>query len=115
MARVEVSEHGLTIHMEGIDRFLAMRRRLDIPLDHIVSVEPEAEVGAGLRGLASRVPGVLAPRTLHQQSGRPLLAPPALGHTLAIGLWNERYQRVVVNVEDPHAAAGAIRRAVQRN
>jgi hypothetical protein len=115
MARVEVTEQALTIHMDGIDRFLALRRRLDIPLDHVVSVEPEAEMASGLRALATLVPGALAPRTLHQQSGRSLLAAPAPERTLVIRLWNERYQRVVVNVDDPHAAAGAIRRAVQRN
>ena len=118
MTRIEVSDRKLTVHMEGIDRLLAMKRRFDIPLDHVVSVEDESRdmtSAKGLKALAMRVPGAIAPRTLHQQSGRRLLDGHDPEKTLVIRLFNERYAQMVVNVDDPRATVTAIEQAVRHN
>lgn len=115
MTQIEVADNTLTVHVEGIDRLLSLRRRFAIPLDHVVSVEPGdgATAGKGLGVLASHVPAAIAPRTYHQQQGRRLLAGHAPEHTLTIRLWNERYDRLVLDVENPRAVASAIVRAVR--
>ena len=114
MTQIEVNEDTLTVHLDGIDRLLALTRRLDIPLDHLVSVEPKAQPGGswkGLRALASRIPGALAPGTFHQQRGRGFWEPHKPERTLEISLLDERHSRLVLDVEDARAAAQAIRQA----
>jgi hypothetical protein len=118
MTRIEVSDRKLTVHMEGIDRFFAMKRRFDIPLDHVVSVEDDSRAATsakGLKALAMRVPGAISPRTLHQQGGRKLLEAHDPDKTLVIRLFNERYAQMVVNVDDPRATVTAIQQAVRHN
>src|SRR5581483_4669324 len=90
----------------------------DIPLDHVVSVETgEQAAGAtgGIDAVLSRVPAALAPRTFHQQSGRGLLAGHDPARALAIRLWNERYDRIVIDVDQPEMVVSAIVRAVRAN
>ncbi len=110
MTRIAISGRRLTVELDGIDRLLALRRRVEASLDHVVSVETGAPPAPMI---ASRVPGAVALRTLYQQSGRPLLAPPDAEHALTIRLFDERYERLVVIVDDPDATAAAIQRAVR--
>lgn len=115
MTHVELTDNILTVHVQGIDRLLSLRRRFAIPLDHVVSVETGdgAAATGGIGALASHVPAAIAPKTFHQQSGRRLLEGHAPGHTLTIRLWNERYDRLVLDVENPRIVANAIVRAVR--
>ncbi len=110
MTRIALEERHLTLELDGIDRVLALRRRLRVPLDHVVSVDTGTSPPAVL---ASRIPGAVAPRTLYQQSGRGLLERPREDHSLVIGLYDERYEKLVVTVDDPTAVAEAIRTAVR--
>ncbi len=115
MTRIEINDDRLSLQLEGIDRMLALRNRFDIPLDHVVNVAPGARVpGAPVLGtLATRIPAVVAPRTFYQQSGRAFFESPSPHRTLIIDLYNERYDRVVVEVENPHGVAAEIARAVR--
>lgn len=115
MTRVEVADNTLTVHVQGIDRLLSLRRRMSIPLDHVVSVETGSGANGALGTLATHVPAAIAPKTFHQQSGRRLLEGHAPEQALTIRLWNERYDRLVLDVENPRAVANAIVRAVRAN
>jgi hypothetical protein len=119
MTRIEVSRNRLRVHVQGLDRLLALRSRMDIPLDHVVSVEPAGKTAASVRGLQaleSRLPAAIAPTTFYQRTGGgPWGTPgtPDPERTLVIGLYDERYSTLVIEVENPDATATAIRAAVQ--
>jgi hypothetical protein len=116
MTRIEVSRNRLRVHVQGLDRLLALRSRMDIPLDHVVSVEPAGRRAAafrGLQGLESRLPAAIAPTTFYQRTGGGPWGTPDPERTLVIGLYDERYSTLVIEVENPDAAARAIRAAVQ--
>jgi hypothetical protein len=116
MTRIEVSRDRLRVHVQGLDRLLSLRSRLDIPLDHVVSVEPAGNGAAefrGLQALESRLPAAIAPTTFYQHTGRGPWGTPDPERMLVIGLYDERYRKLVIEVENPNAAATAIRAAVQ--
>jgi hypothetical protein len=115
MTQIELSRDTLTVHVQGVDRLLALKRRFDIPLDHVVSVDANARPAdrTPLGALATRVPAAIAPTTFYQQAGRGFWNTPDPDKTLVIGLFDERYARLVIEVEDPGAAASAIREAVR--
>jgi hypothetical protein len=116
MAQIQVSNSTLSVRFEGIDRLLSLKRGFTIPLDHVVSVEPRPRTergDSGLRVLATRVPAVMAPKTFHEQSGRRLFDGHDPNRTLVIGVYDERYSRLVLEVDDPEGAADAITQAVR--
>lgn len=116
MTQIELSQDRLTVHFTGIDRLLAMRRRLDIPFGNLVNVDVypnEAEHDGGLRALGARLPAVLSPRTFLQQSGSGPFGTPEAERALVIEAYGRRFDKLVIEVEDPGAAKQAITEAVQ--
>ena len=116
MTQLELSGERLTVRLSGVDRMLALRGRLDIPLDHVVSVDTGDRAvpnRSGLRALAARVPAAIAPSTFYQRSGSGFLDAGDPSRTLVIGLYHERYSKLVIEVEDPEEAASAIVHAVR--
>lgn len=116
MTQIELAQDRLTLHLDGIDRLLALKRRIDIPFDRLVRVEPhvgDARRVRGWRALLTRVPGAVSLGTFHQQGGRGLLDAHDPERTLVIGAFDERFSKLVLEVDDPHGAAAAIARAVQ--
>lgn len=116
MAQIQVSNSTLSVRIEGIDRLLSLKRGFDIPLDHVVNVESRPRTqraDSGLRALVTRVPAVVAPKTFHEQSGRRLFDGHDPDKTLVISVYDERYSRLVLEVDDPDGAADAITQAVR--
>ncbi len=117
MAELEISGDTLVVHIRGVDKFLALASRLEISLRHISSVEinpAEAhQVWHGLRMGGTNLPGVIT-------AGRFLLAGQWAfwdvhdpSQSIAIYLHDESYARLVIGVDDPAAAADAIRKAIE--
>lgn len=70
MADVEITPTSLIVHIQGADKFFALKSQLEVPLEHIAGVDenvPEAhQVWHGLRLGGTQVHGVItAGRFLH--------------------------------------------------
>jgi hypothetical protein len=65
-----------------------------------------------LQALEAWLPAAVAPTTFYQRTGHGWWGTPDPARTLVIGLYNERYHRLVLEVEQPEAAASVIRAAV---
>lgn len=118
MTNIELSARGLTVHLSGIDRMLALRSRMDIPYENLVRVgvkKSQTGPSRGLGAVLTRIPAAIAPGTFHQQSGRGALEHHDPAKTLVLDLLDARYSRLVVEVDNPRATASAIIRAVQNN
>jgi hypothetical protein len=63
MARIEIADGTLTVHMEGIDRVLALKSSVSIPLEHVVDAEQDVDEAShvfhGLRMPGTSVPGLV--------------------------------------------------------
>ena len=112
MAEVELARDALIVHVRGMDRLWALKSRLEIPLAHVVNAEADPELARGWRGIRSvgtQVPGVITAGTFHQEGERVFWDVHDPEKTVVIRLKDERYSRLVIEVEDPPTTVAAIR------
>ncbi len=116
MAEVELAEDTLVVHVQGMDRLWSLKSRLEIPLSHVVDAEASPEVAQGwwqgIRTGGTHVPGVITAGTFYQEGERVFWDVHDPENTVMIRLRDERYNRLVIEVEDPHATVAAIREAL---
>ena len=107
----------MIVHVRGMDRLWALKSRLEIPLSHVVGAEVNLEVARqwrkGIRAPGSHVPGVITAGTLHQDDERVFWDVHDPEKTVVIQLRDERYARLVIEVEDPRATTAAIQKALR--
>ena len=117
MTEVELTQDALVVHVRGMDRLWALKSRLEIPLSHVVGAEVDPEVARewrqGIRSPGTHVPGVITAGTFYQEGERVFWDVHDPEKTVVIQLRDERYARLVIEVEDPHATAAAIDRVVE--
>ena len=116
MAEVEFARDALIVHVRGMDRLWALRSRLEIPLAHVLSAEADPELARGWRrGIRSggmQVPGVITAGTFHQEGERVFWDVHDPEKTVVIQLRDERYARLIIEVEDPGETVAAIQEAL---
>jgi hypothetical protein len=112
VAEVELTENALIVHVRGMDRLWALKSRLQIPLSHVVGAEVDPEIARewhkGLRAGGTHVPGVTTAGTFYQEGERVFWDVHDPEKTVVIQLRDERYARLVIEVEDPRATAATI-------
>jgi hypothetical protein len=113
VAEVELTRDTLIVHVRGMDRLWALRSRLEIPLAHVVNAEADPELARGwwrgIRSGGTQVPGVITAGTFHQEGERVFWDVHDPEKTVVIRLKDERYSRLVIEVEDPPTTVAVIR------
>ena len=117
MATIEVGASELYVAMKGLDRIWALRSRLEIPLIHVAGArvapdEARAASGTGVKVGGSRIGSRLIAGTFRQQCAYVFWDVRDFDRAVIVDLHDERYARLVVEVEDPTAVAARINRAV---
>ncbi|HYA00912.1 MAG TPA: hypothetical protein VEK76_11255 [Candidatus Binatia bacterium] len=112
MAEIEISPPHLIVHIEGADRFLALKTHLEVPLEHITSVDatpPEAhEAWHGMKAAGSYLPGVVTAGRFVQHGEWAFWDVHDPEKAVAIRLRDEHYAKLVIGVDDPTATVAAI-------
>ncbi len=112
MAEVELTENALIVHVGGMDRLWALKSRLEIPLSHVVGAEVDPEIARewhkGIRAAGTHVPGVVTAGTFYREGECVFWDVHDPEKSVVIQLRDERYARLVIEVEDPLATAAAI-------
>ena len=116
MAEVEITQNTLIVHVRGMARLWALKSRLEIPLSHVVGAQVDPEVAQGwhkgIRAPGTQVPGVITAGTFYQEGERVFWDVHDPQKTVVIQLRDERYARLVIEVEDPPATAAVIQGAL---
>ena len=117
MTEVELTQDTLIVHVRGMDRLWSLRSRLEIPLSHVLDAEADTQVARdwqkGLRAPGTHVPGVITAGTFFQDGDRVFWDVRDPEKTMVIRLEDERYTRLVIEVEDPRATVAAIEEAIR--
>ncbi|MFD5826084.1 hypothetical protein, partial [Lentzea sp. NPDC060358] len=104
MAVISVQGQDLVVEMEGMDKLWALKSRLTIPLAHVrgATVDPGI-LGEpkGLRAPGTHVPGVITAGTFHQDGEKVFWAVRDARKAVVVELSDERYTRLVVEVDEP--------------
>jgi hypothetical protein len=118
LTAVELTRDTLIVHVRGMDRLWSLKSRLEIPLSHVLDAEADTQVARewqkGLRAPGTHVPGVITAGTFFQHGDRVFWDVHDPEKTIVIRLADERYARLVIEVEDPTATVAAIEEAVGR-
>ena len=115
MAKIEITQTSLVVHMEGADKLWALKSRLEVPLAHVASAGHASDASKawhGFRTPGTDIPGVISAGTFHQDGERVFWHVHHADHAIEIALHDERYARLVIEVDEPDAAVAAIEAAL---
>ena len=113
MARIEVGDGELQIHLSVVEEVLSLHGTLHIPLQHITNVSTDPVPPALWRGfrIGANIPGVLVAGTFLTGDGAVFYDIRQGEHCLTLDLAGESYRRVVVEVA-PEQDLGDLARAI---
>lgn len=116
MTQVEMTPQSLIVHITGADRLWTLKSHLEIPLGHVVSATPAADDAhtwlKGVRIEGTHVPGVLSAGIFHHHGDLVFWDVHHAEKAIAITLKDDRFARLVIEVEDPAATIAAITKAL---
>ena len=115
MAAVSVGAQALTVKFRGIHMFWTLKRRLDVPLNHVVDARMDPAFAAsspGWRLLGAELPGVVVAGRFISNGERAFWDLRNPTKAVVIELRGERYKRLVLEVDDPETVVEAIHRAL---
>jgi len=116
---IEISIEGdrVAFEVEGWDQLWSLRSRLEIPLAHIsgarVDTQPAMGWFQGLKLAGTDLPNLFRAGTYYQDGGLVFWDVRHPEKTIVVDLNHERYQKLVIEVEDPEAAVTRINNAVK--
>lgn len=114
-ASVTIDGDVLTVVMHGLDKLWSMRSQLDVPLEHVrgASFDPSiVHESKGWRGPGSNVPGVITAGTFHQHGELIFWDVHRGDNAVVIELQHDKFERLVIEVDDPQATVELIQRAI---
>jgi hypothetical protein len=117
VAEVELDDTTLTVKIEGWDRVWALRSQLTIPLEHVQGAREDPEVKLSwkmLKVAGTHLPGVIAAGSFYEKGGLVFWDVHDEEQTVVIDLTDERYKRLVIQVDDPTETVTRIQDALSR-
>lgn len=118
MVKVEIEDGTLAITLSGIDRFLAFKSRLEVPLAHVegarVGVAPEAEelFERSLRLPGAYLPGIAIEGRFYRDGDWLFYAVHSGEHAITIRFKDEDYKAAVIEVDDPAGVVDRIQKSL---
>lgn len=112
---VKIEGKDLVFEIHGIDMFLSLKRSITVPLEHVTSVSSDAvpwEPFQQLKVAGTSLPGVIKDGFYLSKDGLLFFEMHDPEKCITISLNNEKYKKIIFEVEDKEAAAKAIRHAI---
>lgn len=117
MALIRIDGDDLVVVIEGLDKLWAFKGSLTVPLANVRGATADPGIGTepkGIRAPGSRVPGVITAGTFHQDGEKVFWDVRDPSKAIVVELADERYARLVLQVDDPRAAVTLVENALSR-
>ena len=117
MATVNIDGDTLVVEIEGLDKLWALKSRLAIPLVNVRGATADPGIARepkGIRAPGAHIPNVITAGTFHLDGEKVFWDVRDARKAVVIELADERYARLVVEVDDPRAVVAMVERAVTR-
>ena len=115
-ARLEITPERLIVHVEGADRLWALKSRLEVPIDHVAGAASATEEAHkwlhGMRVGGTHVPGVISAGRFYSHGQMVFWDVHDPEKAIGIELRDERYGRLVLEVENPEAEIARIEQVI---
>ena len=115
--KISVEGNTLVFELHGLDEFMAIKRRIEIPLTHVVSVSTGRapwNLGKDWRMGGTGLPGVVKDGRYMTNDGYAFFEEHDPDKCVTVALDGEIYKKVVFQVEDKEEAARMISEALSR-
>src|SRR5262249_34960283 len=117
MASVSIDGDTLVVEIEGLDKLWALKSKLVIPLANVrgATADPGAvQEPKGIRAPGAHIPNVIPAGTFHLHGEKVFWDVHDARKAVVIQLADERYARLVIEVDDPRAVVDLVERSVRR-
>ncbi|MDH2906769.1 MAG: hypothetical protein PXX83_01590 [Candidatus Nitrosotalea sp.] len=115
---IKIEGRNLVFEIHGIDIILAIRKSVTVPLDHISSVSTDEvywEPFQQLKIAGASLPGVIKDGMFLSKDGLLFFEMHDPEKCITVSLNNEKYKKVIFEVQDKESAAKIIRDAMSSN
>jgi hypothetical protein len=116
VAKVEINGDALQIHVTGVDRILALKSSVSVPLTHVSGADQDLEEASvvfhGLKLPGTGIPGVVTAGSWLKSGEWTFWDVHDPARAVIIRLHDEHYSRLVIGVDDPAATVELIRAAL---
>ncbi|MFJ2775761.1 hypothetical protein [Kitasatospora sp. NPDC087315] len=113
MAHVSVSNGLLVVEIEGLDRLWAVKSRIEIPLGNVRGATLDPGIlrePKGVKAGGTYFPGLITAGTFRSGGEWVFWDVKNPARAVVIELADERYSRLIVEVDDPHATVDLVER-----
>ena len=118
MVDLSITDGNLVLHVRGADKLWTLKSSLEIPLAHVTEVRADPAIAHGwwhgIRMPGTNIPGVLTAGTFYHDGKRVFWDVHNPDNTIVIGLRDERYNEIIVEVSDPKAAVELLKAVLPR-
>jgi len=112
---VKIEGKNIIFEIHGVDTILALKRSITIPLEHVVSVSTDKVPWAPfqqLKVLGTGFPGVIKDGLFLSSDGLLFFEMHHPDKCITVSLNNERYKKIIFEVDDKESVAKTIRNAI---
>ena len=111
MVEIRVRDRNLIIKLEGSERFLALKRRVNIPLSNITNVSTKKVSPPWFAGkIGSHFPPFFWAGTFCTRRGKEFYYVKNVNKCITINLQNHNYNSIIIEVKDNEATAEEIKK-----
>ena len=119
MVEMALGRTTLTLNVQGLHKVWALKRRIEIPfvsIENAAVADPDIIKGwwKGLRLPGTHVPGLIVAGTFYQHGKRVFWDVSDRGKAIIIDLRKGRYDRIIVDVDDPTERVRELREAIRK-
>lgn len=118
MAHLHVDGDTLVVEIEGLDKLWALKSRLTIPLSNVRGATADPGViktPKRIRAPGTNIPGVITAGTFHIEGERIFRDVHDPSKAVVIELADERYARLVIQVDNPQTTVDLVESHITRN
>ena len=119
MINPTIVENKLHLVVEGADKIWALRSQLTIPLIHITAVKSDTEIAKGwyhgLKAPGTSIPHVLTAGTFYKEGKRVFWDIHKPEKAVVISLNDERFNELVIEVENPDLFVRELQQAIKHS
>jgi hypothetical protein len=115
MAEVEIKDGTLVVTMQGWRKLWALKSELAVPLENVQRAEIDPETSrkpSGIRAPGAYFPGLIASGSYRGKKGWDFWDVRRPEKAIVIHLEDERYERLIVEVDDPEGTVRMIQAAL---
>ncbi|WP_433604078.1 hypothetical protein ACQP2P_23570 [Dactylosporangium sp. CA-139114] len=111
-----VDNGTLVVEIEGLDKLWALKSRLAIPLANVRGATADPGIARepkGIRAPGAHIPNVVTAGTFHLDGEKVFWDVHDPRKAVVIELADERYARLVIEVEDPRAVVALVEHSIR--